>query len=118
MPTRNLPLPDQLSINTGYTQVGRARLVEFGDGYIQRTPLGINNKVRQIVVLHEGLSSADAATVLAVYDLSQASGDAVLVSANQLLTTSGKFYIQEVNVEMADNERRDITAQMIEVFDL
>jgi hypothetical protein len=114
----SLPLPNNLSINTSYSQSGRTRLVEFGDGYVQRTPLGINNKVRNIVVVHENLSSIDAVTVLSVYDTVQASGDAITITNNQLLSTDGKFHLIEVNVDMADNDRRTISATMREVFDL
>lgn len=114
----SIPLPNNLSINSSYAQSGRTRLVEFGDGYVQRTPLGINNRIRSIVVVHENLSSIDAATVLSVYDSVQASGDPITITSNQMLTTDGKFHVLEVNVEMADNDRRTISATMREVFDL
>jgi hypothetical protein len=114
----SLPLPNNLSISTSYSQTGRTRLVEFGDGYIQRTPLGINNKIRNIVVVHENLSSIDAGTVLSLYDTVQQSGDPITILNNQLLTTDGKFHILEVNVDMTDNNRRTISATMREVFDL
>jgi len=118
MATRNLPLPTQISITSGYSQSGRTSLIEFGDGYIQRTPLGINNTVRELVVTHENLSSADAVTVLAVYDVSQATGDSVTIASNELLVSGGTFYITDVSVTMIDNHRRSITANMREVFDL
>ena len=118
MPSQNLPLSTQLSISTTYTQSGRTRIVEFGDGYVQRTPLGINNKVRSIVVVYENLSPTDAATVLTVYDSVQASGDPIAIATNELLTTAGLFYIEEVSVDMVDNNKRTISASMREVFDL
>jgi hypothetical protein len=118
MPSQNLPLPTQLSISTSYIQSGRTRLIDFGDGYVQRTPLGINNKIRYVIVVHENLSPTDAATVLTVYDSVQASGDPIDITANELLTTDGLFYIEDVSVDMADNDRRTITATMREVFDL
>ena len=118
MATRNLPLPNQLSINTSYEQTSRTSLLEFGDGYIQRTPQGINARVRSIVVSHEALDPTDAATVLAVYDISQSSGDSVTIAGNELMDLGGTFYITDISVELVDNDRRNIVANMREVFDL
>lgn len=114
----SLPLPNQLSIRSNYSQSSRTRLVEFGDGYIQRTPLGTNSKIRTIEVVHENLSPTDADTVLFVYDSAQSSGDSISITANELISWEGKFYITDVDVQLADNERRTIVAQMREVFDL
>jgi hypothetical protein len=108
MASQNLPLSTQLSISTSYAQTGRTRLIDFGDGYVQRTPLGINNKVREVVVVHENLSPTDAATVLTVYDSVQASGDPIAITSNELLTTDGLFHVLEVTVDMVDNDKRTI----------
>jgi len=75
-----LPLQSRMSLSTSYSSTARHRLVEFGDGYIQRTPLGLNS--------------------------------------NALLATDGKFYVESFDVQMSDDSRRTITANMIEVFDL
>lgn len=114
----NLPLPNQVSIRASYTQTSRTRLVEFGDGYTQRTPLGLNNKIRRVTVIHDALVPTDADQVLWVYDQAQQSGEHIVIDANALLNWEGKFYIEEVNVDLLDHQHRTITATMREVFDV
>tara|TARA_Y100000287_G_C14074928_1_gene282664 strand:- start:17 stop:367 length:351 start_codon:yes stop_codon:yes gene_type:complete len=113
-----LPLQTQLSINTNYQATPRHRLVEFGDGYIQRTPLGINYQRRSISVRHDNLSATDAASLILFYEQRLLDAGVIDISANELLRTSGQFYLESFDVQMTDNERRTITASMIEVFDL
>jgi len=113
-----LPLQDQLSISTSYASTPRHRLVEFGDGYIQRTPLGVNYQRRTITVNHDNLSATDAATLITFYENRHFDAGVIDISANELLRTAGKFYLESFDVQMADNERRTVTASMIEVFDL
>jgi len=113
-----LPLQDQLSISTSYVATPRHRLVEFGDGYIQRTPLGINYQRRTLTVTHDNLSATDAATLVLFYENRLLDAGVVDIAANELLRTAGKFYLESFDVQMADNERRTISASMIEVFDL
>lgn len=113
-----LPLQSRMSLSTSYSSTARHRLVEFGDGYIQRTPLGLNYQRRTISVTHENLSALDADTLIYFYEARQLNADAVEISANALLRTSGKFYLESFDVQMSDDNKRTITANMIEVFDL
>jgi len=113
-----LPLQDRMSLSTSFSSESRHRLVEFGDGYIQRTPLGVNYSRRSITVTYDNLTPTDANTIIDFYDARQFYADAIDISANELLRTNGKFYLQSYDVQMADNEKRTITASMIEVFDL
>lgn len=113
-----LPLQSRMSLSTSYSSTARHRLVEFGDGYIQRTPLGVNYHRRSLSVTHENLNALDADTLLQFYEARQFYADAVEISANALLATDGKFYVESFDVQMSDDSRRTITANMIEVFDL
>lgn len=113
-----LPLQSRMSLSTNYSSTARHRLVEFGDGYIQRTPLGINNPRRTISVTHDNLSASDADTLIYFYELRQRIADAIDISANALLRTSGKFYLEGFDVQMSDDNKRTVTATMVEVFDL
>lgn len=113
-----LPLQNALSVSTNYSAQPFHRLVEFGDGYIQRTPLGINYQRRTISVQHDNLSATDAATLILFYEARLQDAGVIDISANELLRTAGKFYLESFDVQMADHERRTVTASMIEVFDL
>ena len=113
-----LPLQSRMSLSTSYSSTARHRLVEFGDGYIQRTPLGINQPRRTISVTHENLSATDSGNLIGFYQARQAYGDAVEISANALLTSSGKFYLESFDVQMSDDSKRTVTATMVEVYDL
>lgn len=113
-----LPLQTRMSLSTSYSSTPRHRLVEFGDGYIQRTPVGINQKRRTITVIHENLSQSDAITLIAFYENRHLFADAIEIYVNALLDTSGKFYLESFDVQMTDGDKRTVNATMIEVFDL
>ena len=113
-----LPLQTQLSVSTNYSAQPFHRLVEFGDGYIQRTPLGINYQRRTITVNHDNLSATDAAALILYYENRLLDAGAIDIAANELFRTAGKFYLESFDVQMADNERRTVSASMVEVFDL
>ena len=114
----DLPLQNRMSLSTSYSSNPRHRLVEFGDGYIQRTPLGLNYQRRSLTVTHENLSQYDAATVIVFYENRYIDAAAIDVDANILLRTSGKFYLESFDVQMADDNKRTINATLTEVFDL
>jgi hypothetical protein len=113
-----LLLQDKLSVTTSYSGTPRHRLVEFGDGYIQRTPLGLNSHRRSISVTHDNLSSTDAENLIEFYEDRLKDAGVIDISANGLLRESGKFYLESYDVQMADTTKRTISANMIEVFDL
>lgn len=107
-----------MSISTTMSVTPRHRLVEFGDGYIQRTPLGLHAQRRNITVIHPHLNTADGNTLMNFYEDRHFDGSPVDISANTMFTTAGKFYLQSFEVDMSDDEKRTISATMIEVFDL
>lgn len=113
-----LPLQSQMSLSTNYNATPRHRLVEFGDGYIQRTPLGLHHNRRNLTVTHEHLDSFDSNELLGFYESRLADADAIDISSNDLLGTAGKFYLESFDVQMTSPDTKTITATMIEVFDL
>lgn len=120
MATYNLPagFEDKISLSTSYTQEARNRLVEFGDGYIQRTPLGINNLVRRISISWENLTSSERDTLLNTIEFCQGTGDAVYIPTSELFQFGGQYYVEGIDVQLADNQRVTVTASLREVFDL
>ena len=114
----DLPLQTRMSLSTSYSSAPRHRLVEFGDGYIQRTPLGLNHQRRSVSVTHENLSATDAQTLIVFYESRHQIGDTVEIAANALLRTNGKFYLESFDVQMGDGDKRTVNASMTEVFDL
>ena len=113
-----LPYQTKLSVSTSYQATPRHRLVEFGDGYIQRTPLGINYQRRSISVTHDNLTSTEASALILFYEARLQDADKIDISANGLLRTDGQFYLESFDVQMADTSKRTVTASMIEAFDL
>lgn len=120
MATYNLPVgfENKISLSTSYTQEARNRLVEFGDGYIQRTPLGINNLVRRITISWENLTTTERNTLLNTLDYCHGTGDAVYIPGSELFSYEGQYYVETLDVQLADNERVTVTASLREVFDL
>lgn len=113
-----LPHQERASLSTSYSSSPRHRLIEFGDGYIQRTPLGINYQRRSITVVHQAMDLSEGDDVVVFYENRMIDAGVIDISANSLLRTSGKFYLENFEVAMDDDDRRTITANMIEVFDL
>ena len=111
-----LPYQTKLSLQTSYSSEPRHRLVEFGDGYIQRSSWGPYAGRRKLSVVHEHLSQSEAATLIAFYEARHDDADAVSIAVNELLDLVGTYYLQSFEVNMTSNELRTVTASMIEVF--
>lgn len=114
----NLLYQTRASLRTSYSSTPRHRLVEFGDGYIQRTPLGLNNQRRSLTVVHEALTQAEATQLITYYEGRHSTAGRIDISSSNLLDSAGKFYLESFDVEMNDDSSRTITATMTEVFDL
>jgi hypothetical protein len=109
---------DKMSISSSYSVAPRHRNVEFGDGYIQRTPLGLQHKRRSLSVVHTNLDPQRADEVISDYENAMYTGDHMILYANGLLREDGQFYLQSFNVEMTSPEIRSVSASLIEVYDL
>lgn len=114
----SLPYQERANLSTNFSATPRHRLVEFGDGYIQRTPLGINQNRRRITITHSAMDLQEGDDVVNFYEDRLDDGAAIDISANYLLNRAGKFYLESYEVSMDDDARRSISASMIEVFDL
>jgi phage-related protein len=111
-----LPYQTKLSLNTSYSSEPRHRLVEFGDGYIQRSSWGPYAGRRQLNVIHEHLTQIEAADLIDFYEDRHADGESISISWNMLLDLSGTYYLESYDVEMTSDEFRTISASMKEVF--
>ena len=111
-----LPYQTKLSLQTSFSSEPRHRLVEFGDGYIQRSPLGPYAGRRKVSVVQEHLSQSEATALIAFYEERHDDGVAISIAVNELLDIAGTYYLESYEVQMTSNELRTITASMIEVF--
>ena len=111
-----LPFQSKLSTSTSYSSEPRHRTVEFGDGYIQRSPWGPYAGRRSLSVVHEHLNQSDSATLIAFYEDRHDDSDSISIPVNVLLDTAGTYYLESYDVNMTSNQLRTITASMIEVF--
>lgn len=111
-----LPYQTKLSLQTSYSSEPRHRLVEFGDGYIQRSSWGPYAGRRKLSVVQEHLSQSEATTLITFYEARHYDGEAISITSNELLDLAGTYYLESFEVSMTSNELRTITASMIEVF--
>lgn len=120
MAVYNLPTgyEDKISINASYSTEARLRQVEFGDGYIQRTPLGINSLIRNLDLSFENLTQTERNTLVPFFQAIQYGGHAVEIEPNELLVYSGKYVIESMDISSVDGERITINLSLREVFDL
>lgn len=109
-------LTSKFSLQTSYSSEPRHRLVEFGDGYIQRTPWGPYAGRRNLSVVVEHLSPSEATTLITFYEARHDDGEAIEIASNELLDLTGTYYLQSFEVNMTSNDLRTITASMTEVF--
>lgn len=120
MATYNLPagFEDRMSLKSSYSQEARLRQVDFGDGYIQRTPLGLNSRRRRMDVSWENLTGLEYATLYDFLDIRHENGDAIEIPLGNLLFLDGKFIIDTLDVQTADGSHFTISVRLTEVFDL
>lgn len=120
MATVNLPTgyEERMTLSTSYSQEARLRLVEFGDGYIQRTPLGINGRRRSFDAVWENLTESEYATLFNVLDAAHIAGDCISLSYDYILFRAGKFMIETIDVQVRDSEHFTVSASLTEVHDL
>ena len=112
-----LPHQDKISMSSSYSVAPRHRTVEFGDGYIQRTPMGKNQKRRMLSISYQNLDPATADTIVQFFEGKMDTGDHIDIAANTMLRTAGEFYLQNFDVEMTSPEIRTISASLMEVYD-
>jgi hypothetical protein len=114
----SLPHQERANLSTNFSATPRHRLLEFGDGYIQRTPLGLHHTRRRVTVTHSAMDLQEGDDVVDFYEARLSDGAAIDIAANYLFNRAGKFYLESFEVSMDDDARRSISASMIEVFDL
>ena len=108
----------RMSLKSSYSQEARLRQVDFGDGYIQRTPLGLNSLRRSMDVSWENLLLTDFVTLIQTLDFVQKNGHAIAITQNYLLPLDGNFVIESLDVQPADDTHFTVTVSLTEVFDL
>ena len=114
----SLPHQERANLSTSFSETPRHRLLEFGDGYIQRTPIGIHQTRRRITITHSAMDLQEGDDVVDFYESRLNDGAAIDIASNYLFHRAGKFYLESFEVSMDDDARRSISASMIEVFDL
>ena len=116
----NLPagFENRMSLSSSYSQDTRLRQVEFGDGYIQRTALGVNSRRRRMDGEWNKSKELEEKTLYSLLDFYHKYGHAIALNAGNLLFTPGNFMIETIDVQVADNEHFTLTAKLTEVFDL
>lgn len=120
MATVNLPTgyEERMTLSTSFSQEARLRQVEFGDGYIQRTPLGINGRRRTMNATWDNLTESEYATLFNVLDAAHIAGDCISLSYDYILFRAGKFMIETLDVQSADGSNFTVSASLTEVHDL
>lgn len=116
----NLPtgFEDRMSLTSSYSQEARLRQVEFGDGYIQRTALGVNSRRRSMDVAWNNITAFEYGTLYSTLDFVHAYGHAIALTAGNILFTDGNFMIETIDVQTTDGDHYTLSAKLTEVFDL
>jgi len=115
--SRMMPLPDRISQSSSSQILYRTKKVQFGDGYSQRSPDGINSNVDTWQVNWEYLNSVERDTILEVLNDVEGADYIYWTPPNQ---TEEKKYIiaQGSSYTTYSGNIFSISIQVEQVFDL
>jgi len=113
-----LPLSDKLDLSSNASSKFRMMTAQFGDGYSQRAPDGLNNKIDAWSITYSTLTAAELATVQAFIEIVRSGeyflftppGDVEKKWIIDFGSAITKKYIGGVHV--------DIVFKIVQVFDL
>ena len=108
--------PAEPEVGAGAEITYRARVSQFGDGYEQRVPDGINNQRLRVTLLWRVLSATDANTIQVFF--SGVRSDAAFFYTLPWESAPRKFRLDSLSRQATGIARASITAQCVEVFDL
>tara|TARA_R110002020_G_scaffold21729_4_gene73802 strand:- start:450 stop:800 length:351 start_codon:yes stop_codon:yes gene_type:complete len=113
----NVPLQDQIVEGSSVSTDSRILVANFGDGYNQRTPDGINHLRRTMTIQHKYLTATDATTLRDFYE---ANGNGVKVGCDTKPTdgTTRNWYIDSwsESIEGGGN-LHNFSATLVQVFE-
>ena len=96
---------------------GRVRRAEFGDGYSQRAPDGLNFVGRQVTLSWPALSAADSDTIEAFF-IAQNSGATPFLYTLYNESTQYQWTVASWTKAYVDGDIVSLTATLVQEFDL
>lgn len=112
-----LPLTTKLSQSSSRKTAFRTLISQFGNGYEQRTPDGINTKLDTWNIQYENLSTTEKNTVLAVFDA--VAGWDVITWTPFGEASSKKFRLEDgYSFTPKSGDLYDISATLKQIFDV
>lgn len=113
----SVPLQDQIVEGSSVSTDARILVANFGDGYNQRTPDGINHLRRTMTIQHKYLTATDANTLRTFYE---DNGNGVAVACNTKPTddSARNWYIDSwsESIEGGGN-LHNFSATLVQVFE-
>jgi phage-related protein len=114
-----LPLPEKIGLESSKSTMFRELAAQFGDGYQQVAPNGINNKIDSWSIIWSALTLTEVATVESVLN---STGSWGILSWTPYSETSKKYRMTKDGyariAKGKGNGVYSITCKLIQVFDL
>lgn len=111
------PVAPSPANTTQKTVTGAVRRAEFGDGYSQRAPDGLNFTKCQLTLSWPALASADAATIEAFF-IAEGSGATAFFYTPYLEATALKWTCATWTKSYVDGDIVSLQATFVQEFDL
>jgi phage-related protein len=112
-----LPLQNKISQESSLGAQFRTKISQFGDGYSQRTPDGINNKIDTWNISWKHISSIEKNNIVTI--LNSVGGHDVLTWTPIDETVEKKFIISEgYSISTSGGDVYSVSTTLKQVFDL
>lgn len=105
-----MPLTSYISQSSGTGVTFKVIKTQFGNGYSQRRPDGINNRMENLSITWEYVSAAQKTTILAALDATDGS--------DYITYNSNRYIVSEYNISEQSGDIFTINATFEQVYDL
>lgn len=111
-----LPLPDLIHPSSSKTVKHRTLKAQFGDGYSQRTPDGVNSQIENWAISWSAVNESEYSTIASA--LNSAGGAQVLTWTPPDSATAKKFLMEDgFNVTFHGADLFTVSCNLTQVFE-
>ena len=113
-----LPLTNKLDLSSNLNSNFRMKIAQFGEGYSQRAPDGLNNKIDSWSITYSKLSAADITTVYAFIETIKSGEYFLFTPPNDVEKKWILDFGSGISKKYIGGVHVDIVFKIIQVFDL
>lgn len=112
-----LPYQDLMSYSSSYSVEPIVRTLNFGDGYVQRSPLGARPTRVTATVTYSNIPQYIATDILHILEGAYITGEVFTIGYNDLFSATNTYDIVSWDVSASDPNTQTITVNLMQVWD-